>query len=133
MISIASIIGFISVFGIAARNGIMLVSHVRHLQAHEGVTDFAESVRRGSMERLAPILMTALATGLALIPLALRGEEPGTEILTPRAIVILFGLLSSTILNMLVVPALFVRFGRPTDNATATIIPDELVTEGGAL
>ena len=133
VISIASIIGFISVFGIAARNGIMLVSHVRHLQAHEGVTDFAESVRRGSMERLAPILMTALATGLALIPLALRGEEPGTEILTPMAIVILFGLLSSTILNMLVVPALFVRFGRPTDNAVATAISGELVSDGGVL
>lgn len=114
VLSIASIIGFISVFGIAARNGIMLVSHVRHLQLEEGVSDFAESVRRGSMERLAPILMTALASGLALIPLALRGEEPGTEILTPMAIVILFGLLSSTILNMLLVPALFVRFGKPS-------------------
>lgn len=123
VISVASIIGLISVFGIAARNGIMLVSHVRHLQVHEGVTEFAEAVRRGSMERLAPILMTALAAGLALIPLALRGDEPGTEILTPMAIVILFGLLSSTFLNMLVVPALFVRFGRP---ASA-----ELVTEGG--
>jgi CzcA family heavy metal efflux pump len=115
VISIASIIGFISVFGIAARNGIMLVSHVRQLQAKEGVTDFAEAVRRGSMERLAPILMTALAAGMALIPLALRGADPGTEILTPMAIVILFGLLSSTLLNMLVLPALLVRFGRPID------------------
>lgn len=113
VISIASIIGFISVFGIAARSGIMLVSHVRHLQTHEGVTDLVDAVRRGSMERLAPILMTALASGLALIPLTLRGEEPGTEILTPMAVVIIFGLLSSTILNMLVVPALFVRFARP--------------------
>jgi CzcA family heavy metal efflux pump len=113
VISVASIIGFISVFGIAARNGIMLVSHVRHLQTHEGVTDFPEAVRRGALERLAPILMTALASGLALIPLALRGDEPGTEILAPMAMVILFGLLSSTLLNMLVVPALIVRFGRP--------------------
>ncbi len=113
VISVASIIGLISVFGIAARNGIMLVSHVRHLQLHEGVTEFAEAVRRGSMERLSPILMTALASGLALIPLALRGDDPGTEILTPMAIVILFGLLSSTSLNMLVVPALLARFGRP--------------------
>ncbi|MFT7667435.1 MAG: CzcA family heavy metal efflux pump [Planctomycetota bacterium] len=133
VISIASIIGFISVFGIAARNGIMLVSHVRHLQAHEGVTDFVESVRRGSMERLAPILMTALASGLALIPLALRGDEPGTEILTPMAIVILSGLLSSTILNMLVVPALFVRFGQPAKKTEFTVPGGVLATEGGAL
>ena len=132
VISVASIIGLISVFGIAARNGIMLVSHVRHLQIHEGVTDFVEAVRRGSMERLAPILMTALASGLALVPLTLRGEEPGTEILTPMAIVILFGLLSSTLLNMLVVPALFVRFGRPVNAVgSATVLPANLVTEGG--
>ncbi len=114
VISVASIIGLISVFGIAARNGIMLVSHVRHLQLHEGVEEFAEAVRRGAMERLSPILMTALASGLALVPLALKAEEPGTEILTPMAYVILFGLISSTVLNMIVVPALFVRFGRTT-------------------
>ena len=132
VISVASIIGLISVFGIAARNGIMLVSHVRHLQLHEGVIEFAEAVRRGSMERLAPILMTALAAGLALIPLALRGDEPGTEILTPMAIVILFGLLSSTLLNMLVVPALFVRFGRPARAAATNDNLDlELAAEGG--
>lgn len=115
ILSIASIIGLISVFGIAARNGIMLVSHVRHLQRHEGVTDFAEAVRRGSMERLSPILMTALSAGLALIPLALKADDPGTEILAPMAVVILCGLFSSTLLNMLVVPALFVRFGRPVE------------------
>ncbi len=125
VISVASIIGLISVFGIAARNGIMLVSHVRHLQLYEGVADFAEAVRRGSMERLAPILMTALASGLALIPLALKGEEPGTEILTPMAFVILFGLISSTFLNMLVVPALFVKFGRPA------VIPNGIVSKPG--
>jgi len=77
------------------------------------VSDFREAVRRGAMERLSPILMTALAAGLALIPLAVAGDKPGNEILTPMAIVILFGLLSSTFLNMVVVPALFVRFGRP--------------------
>lgn len=133
VISVASIIGLISVFGIATRNGIMLVSHVRHLQLHEGVAEFAEAVRRGSMERLAPILMTAFASGLALIPLALKGDEPGTEILTPMAIVILFGLLSSTVLNMLVVPALFVRFGRPARPAEpAGNLAGDLLTEGGA-
>jgi Cu/Ag efflux pump CusA len=132
VISVASIIGLISVFGIATRNGIMLVSHVRHLQDHEGVSDFAEAVRRGSMERLAPILMTALAAGLALIPLALRGEEPGTEILTPMAIVILSGLLSSTLLNMLVVPALFLRFGQPARaREPEQGMSTELALEGG--
>ncbi len=111
-LSVASLIGFITVFGIAARNGIMLVSHIRHLQRVEGVNDFYEAVRRGAIERLSPILMTALAAGLALVPLALRGDAPGNEILTPMAIVILFGLLSSTLLNMILVPALFLRFGK---------------------
>jgi CzcA family heavy metal efflux pump len=114
-LSVASIIGFITVFGVAARNGIMMVSHIRHLQATEGVSDFTEAVRRGAMERLSPILMTALAAGLALTPLASRGDQPGNEILTPMAVVILCGLLSSTLLNMLVVPALYLRLGRPVD------------------
>ena len=113
VLSVASIIGFITVFGIATRNGIMLVSHIRHLQMHEGVTDFREAVRRGAMERLAPIMMTALAAGLALIPLAMGGDRPGSEIQTPMAQVILFGLLTSMLLNMVVVPALYLRLGRP--------------------
>ncbi len=113
VLSIASIIGLIAVFGIATRNGIILVSHIRHLQVHEGVTDLREAVFRGALERLAPVLMTALTTGLALIPLALGGGEPGNEIQTPMAIVVLFGLLSSMLLNMIVVPALYLRFGRP--------------------
>ncbi len=112
VLSVASLIGFITVFGIATRNGIMLVSHIRHLQEEEGVTDLREAVFRGALERLAPILMTALAAGLALVPLALAGGQPGNEIQTPMALVILFGLLTSMLLNMLVVPALYLRWGR---------------------
>lgn len=111
MLSVATLIGFITLFGIATRNGVMMVAHVRHLNADEGVVDPREAVVRGATERLAPILMTALAAGLALIPLALAMGEPGSEIQAPMAIVILFGLLSSTLLNMIVVPALYLRFG----------------------
>jgi Cu/Ag efflux pump CusA len=115
VLSVASLIGFITVFGIATRNGIMLVSHIRHLQDHEGVTDFRVAVQRGATERLVPILMTALAAGLALIPLALGGEKPGNEIQTPMAIVILFGLMTSMVLNMIIVPALYLRLGKPSE------------------
>ncbi len=123
VLSVASIIGFITVFGVAARNGILLVSHVRHLERNEGVTDFAEAVRRGAIERVSPILMTALAAGLALVPLALRGDEPGSELLTPMAIVILSGLVSSTLLNMLVVPAALLRFSGSASWKAATVAP----------
>ena len=112
VLSVASLIGCITVFGIATRNGILLVSHVRHLEREEGVTDFREAVLRGSVERLLPILMTAVGTAFALVPLAFSGGEPGSEIQTPMAIVILCGLVSATILNMIVVPALFLRFGK---------------------
>jgi Cu/Ag efflux pump CusA len=88
----------------------MLISHIRYLQQHEGVANFREAVRRGSMERLAPVLMTALTAGLGLVPLALGGSQPGNEIQTPLAIVVVFGLFSSTLLNMVVVPALFLRW-----------------------
>jgi Cu/Ag efflux pump CusA len=112
VLSVASIVGFITLFGIATRNGIMLVSHIRHLCEHEGVTDFRTAVVRGATERLVPILMTALAAGLALVPIAMSAGEPGSEIQAPMATVILFGLLSSTALNMIVVPVLYERFGQ---------------------
>jgi CzcA family heavy metal efflux pump len=113
VLSVASIVGFITLFGIATRNGIMLVSHIRHLQEYEGVTDFRLAVIRGATERVVPIMMTALAAGLALVPIALSAGEPGSEIQAPMAMVIMFGLLSSTALNMVVVPILYERFGRP--------------------
>jgi Cu/Ag efflux pump CusA len=112
VVSVASIIGFITLFGIATRNGVMLIAHIHHLVEEEGIEDPLEAVKRGATERLIPILMTALAAGLALIPLALALGQPGSEIQAPMAIVILFGLLTSTALNMIVVPALYLRFGQ---------------------
>jgi CzcA family heavy metal efflux pump len=110
VLSVASIIGFITLFGIATRNGIMLVSHIHHLVQVEGVNNLRVAVERAAHERLVPILMTAMAAGLALIPLALRGGESGSEIQTPMAIVILCGLTTSTLLNMFVVPTLYLKY-----------------------
>lgn len=111
VVTIASIIGFITLFGIATRNGVMMISHIHHLIEHDEVTSVIDAVKRGAEERLIPILMTALAAGLALVPLALSSGQPGSEIQAPMAIVILCGLISSTVLNMVVVPALYLRFG----------------------
>lgn len=112
ILSVASIIGFITLFGIATRNGVMLIAHIHHLAVDEGLSDPRQRVERGAMERLVPIVMTALATALALVPLALSAGQPGSEIQAPMAVVILAGLASSTVLNMLVLPALYLRFGR---------------------
>lgn len=110
VLNIATLVGFITLFGIAVRNGILMVSHFNQL-LREGVP-LGEAVRRrGAMERLNPIFMTALTAGLALLPLALAGGEPGNEIQSPMAIVVLGGLLTSLALNMVVVPVLFVRYG----------------------
>jgi len=110
-LSVASIVGFITLFGIAVRNGVLLVSHYEHLTRDEGL-GLSDAVVRGSHERLAPVLMTALTAGLALVPLVLAGDHPGNEIQSPMAEVILGGLLSSTFLNLVVVPVLFVRWGK---------------------
>jgi Cu/Ag efflux pump CusA len=103
-------VGFITLFGIATRNGVLLVTHYQHLMRGEGLA-LREAVVHGSRERLAPVLLTALTAGLALVPLILAGDRPGNEIQSPMAVVILGGLLSSTFLNLVVVPVLFVRYG----------------------
>jgi Cu/Ag efflux pump CusA len=109
VLNIATLVGFITLFGIAVRNGILMVSHYNRLLS-EG-EPLREVVWRGSMERLNPVFMTALTAGLALLPLALAGGEPGNEIQSPLAVVVLGGLLTSLALNMVVVPVLYLRYG----------------------
>lgn len=128
VLSIASLIGFITLGGIAIRNGILLVNHFEALQADEGL-DVDAAVRRGSAERLIPILMTALTAALGLVPLALAAGQPGSELLSPLAVVVLGGLLTSTALNLFVVPIAYrLSFGRATQRA-ATV---KLVHRGGS-
>jgi CzcA family heavy metal efflux pump len=113
ILSLGSLVGFYTVFGIAARNGILMINHFQHLERYEGETFGPALVLRGARERLSPILMTTLATGLALVPLVIAGRIPGHEIEYPLAIVILGGLVTSTLLNLFVVPSLYLRFGKP--------------------
>jgi CzcA family heavy metal efflux pump len=124
-LSLGSLIGFVTLFGITLRNSIMLISHYKHLVAQQGLVWNAETARLGASERVVPILMTAAVTALGLLPLALLSGEPGNEIEGPMAIVILGGLVTSTLLNLLVLPAMAVRFGR-----FATAGPDLKVPEG---
>jgi Cu/Ag efflux pump CusA len=112
VLSIGSLVGFFTIFGIAARNGILLISHAQHLEREEGETFGLALVLRAARERLAPILMTSLATGLALVPLVVLGDRPGQEIEYPLALVILGGLVTSTLLSLFLIPSLYLRFGR---------------------
>jgi Cu/Ag efflux pump CusA len=112
VLSLGSLVGLLTILGIATRNGIMMISHFQHLEHEEGMPFGLDLVMRGARERIAPIMMTALTTGLALIPLAIAGDLPGHEIEHPMAIVILGGLVTSTLLNLLVVPTLYMRFGK---------------------
>jgi CzcA family heavy metal efflux pump len=117
LLSIGSLVGFITLFGISTRNSIMLISHFRHLEIEEKMTPGSELVMSGSLDRLSPILMTALVTGLGLMPLALQAGRAGQEIEHPMAAVILGGLASSTLLTLLVLPPLYLRWQRPRSAA----------------
>lgn len=121
-ISIATLVGFIAVGGVAARNGIMMISHYLHLMTHEGEGFTRKMVIRGTLERLVPVLMTALSAGIGLIPLVLAADQPGKEILHPVAVVIVGGLISSTFLDMAITPAMFWLLGR---KAAARAIENE--------
>jgi CzcA family heavy metal efflux pump len=119
ILSLGSLVGFLTVFGIAARNKIMLIAHYQHLQKEEGMAWGPELILRGAVERFSPIMMTALATGLALVPLAVAGDIPGHEVEHPMAVVILGGLVTSTLLNLFIVPVLYYHFGRSGDKKAA--------------
>ncbi len=123
IISLGSLVGFLTVLGIAARNGIMMINHFQHLENEEGMEFGPALVIRGAEERLAPILMTALTTGLGLLPLVIAGDIAGHEIEHPMAIVILGGLVTSTFLNLFVVPSLYLRFSRKDHEGTPSPLP----------
>jgi CzcA family heavy metal efflux pump len=119
VISLGSLLGFFTVFGIAARNGILLVNHAQHLERVEGEAFGPALVLRAARERLSPILMTSLATGLGIVPLVVLGDRPGHEIEYPLAVVILGGLATSTLLNLFGVPSLYLRFGKARARSAA--------------
>ena len=111
-LSIAALVGFITLAGVSVRNGILKISHYLNLMKLEGEAFSREMIMRGSMERLAPVLMTALVTAFALAPLLFEAERPGTEVLHPVAVVIFFGLISSTLLDTFLTPAMFWLYGK---------------------
>jgi Cu/Ag efflux pump CusA len=129
ILSLGSLFGFFAVLGIAVRNGIVLIKHYQHLEAQEGEAFSPELVVRGARERLGPILMTAIVTALALLPIVLFGGIPGIEMIYPMAVVILGGLVTSTIVNLFVMPALYLRF-KPSRERAAS--PQLAAMGGGA-
>src|SRR4029079_9402165 len=124
IISLGALVGFLTVLGIAARNGIMMITHFQHLEREEGVPFGPGLVLQGAQERLSPILMTARAPRLALAPLVWAGSIPGPEIEHPMAAVILGGLVTSTLLNLFIMPSLHLRFGKPRTSMPAPTGPD---------
>ena len=136
-LSVASMIGFITLTGIAARNGILKISHYINLALHEGLPFGRDLIIRGSLERLTPVLMTALSAGVALIPLMIDADAPGKEILSPVAITIFGGLISSTLLDTFLTPVLFLRYGRASVErlveAAKTSNTDKGVLSGAAV
>jgi Cu/Ag efflux pump CusA len=125
VISLGSLVGIITVLGIAARNGILLIQHYRHIEQVEGEPFGLALILRGASERLSPILMTTLCTALALLPLVLRGSIPGHEIEHPMAVVILGGLVTSTLLTLFVVPILYLRLGTHVEKPSE-ILPGQV-------
>jgi Cu/Ag efflux pump CusA len=123
IVSLGSLVGFFTIFGIAARNTILLINHCQHLEREEGEVFGPALVIRGARERLSPILMTSFATGLALVPLIILGDRPGYEIEYPLAIVIVGGLVTSTLLTLFVVPSLYLRLGAKRARQGAQTLP----------
>jgi Cu/Ag efflux pump CusA len=133
VISLGSLVGFLTVLGIAARNGIIMINHFQHLERHEAETFGMGLVLRGAGERLRPILMTTGAAGLAILPLVVFGDLPGHEIEYPMAVVILGGLVTSTLLNLFILPALYLRFGGGTGvPANDPAVPESVRVSGRA-
>jgi Cu/Ag efflux pump CusA len=122
ILSLGSLVGLYTVFGIAARNGILMVNHFQHLERYESEAFGPGLVLRGAEERLSPILMTTLATGLALVPLVIGGNVPGHEIEHPLAVVVVGGLVTSTLLNLFVLPSLYLRFAKGKESSPATAL-----------
>jgi Cu/Ag efflux pump CusA len=131
VISLGSLVGFLTVLGIAARNGIIMINHFQHLERHEGEVFGMKLVLRGASERLRPILMTTGAAGLAILPLVIFGDLPGHEIEYPMAVVILGGLATSTLLNLFMLPAFYLRFGRGTGVPASSLTGSEPISVPG--